>query len=147
MLDDAQGPLLREILDAESRAAQIVRYPSVLWLAHAIVAVAQSLTRPVLWPVGDEGQRLVGAVELVAQGKFDTYTWGTSVHDRLVLLIAPVGISGLSIATAADYAWRSGATEVHGCGVDVAIGAAKRLTTFTRLVRPKGSTRHRKKSA
>jgi hypothetical protein len=101
----------------------------------------------VLWPVGDEGQRLVGAAELLAQGKFETYTWGTSVTDRVVLLIAPVAVSGLGIAAVADYAWRSGAKEVHGCGLDSAIGAATKLTTFTRLEQPKGWTLNGKKTA
>jgi hypothetical protein len=147
MPGNTQGPLLQEILDAEARATQIVCYPSILWSAQAIVDLAQKLSRPLLWPVSDEGQRLVGAAELLAQGKFETYTWGSCVNDRVVLLIAPIGVSNLSIATAADCAWRSGAREVHGCGLDIAIGAGQRLTTFTRLERPRASAQHGKKSA
>lgn len=147
MAGNTQGPLLQEIMGAEARAAQIVCYPSILWSGQAIIDLARKLSRPVLWPVGDEGQRLVGAVEVLAQGRYETYTWGTSVNDRVVLLISPVGVSDLSIATAADYAWRYGAREVHGCGLDVAVGAAERLTTFTRLVQPRASTRLRRKSA
>ena len=146
-MSTVQGPLLQEILDAEARAARIVSYPSIHWSAQAIVDLAPRLSHPVLWPVGDEGQRLVGAAEILAQGKFETYTLGTCVNDRVVLLIAPVGVSGLGIAAAADYAWRSGAKEVHGCGLDAAIGDATRLTTFTCLEQPKGWTLHGKKSA
>jgi hypothetical protein len=141
------GPLLQETLNAEARASAAVRYPSIEWTAQAIAGLASRLANPILWPVGDEGQRLVGAVELVGNGRFDALTWGTDVTGRVVLLVAPVGVSSLGIATTVDYAWRLGACEVHGCALDTVIGTAAGLTTFTLLEKPSRWVRQRKKSA
>ena len=146
MLSDL-GPLLQETLDAEARASAAVRYPSIEWASLAIVGLASRLANPILWPVGDEGQRLVGAVELVGRGSFDALSWGTNVTGRVVLLIAPVGVSSLGIASTVDYAWRLGACEVHGCAFDTAIGSATGLTSFTLLEKPSRWAQQRQQSA
>lgn len=141
------GPLLQETLKAEARASEVVRYPTIEWASQAIVGLAGRLANPILWPVGDEGQRLVGAVELVGRGRFDALSWGTNVADRVVLLVAPVGVSSLGIASTVDYALRLGAREVHGCAFDTAIGAATGLTTFTLLEKPSRWAPQRKQPA
>lgn len=140
MLSDL-GPLLQETLQAEARASASVRYPSIEWAARAVIEAAKRMADPLLWPVGDEGQRLVGAAEILSRGRFDALSWGTAVAGRVVLLVAPVGVSGLGIATTVDYAWRLGAHEVHGCSLDEAVGKAAGLTAFTHLVKPPRLTR------
>jgi hypothetical protein len=135
MCDDRdQGPLLRAVLETEGRADVVLRYPSIGTYAGAAADVARYLRRPVLWPVGDGGQRLLGALELLTKGAYEPYGWRTSVGERVVLLIATVGVSGLEFAAAAVYARGAGATEVHGCAVDAAVGNIQGLDTFSQLV-------------
>jgi hypothetical protein len=129
-----QGPLLRAVLEAEGRGDDVVRYPSIRTYAEAAAEVARYLKRPVLWPVGDGGQRLLGALELLTEGVYEPYGWRTSVRERVVLLVATVGVSSLEFAAAAGYARSAGATEVHGCAVDAMMGNIDGLDTFSQLI-------------
>lgn len=128
-----QSPLLHAVLEAEKRADDVVRYPSIRTYAEAAAEVARYLKRPVLWPVCDGGQRLLGALELLTEGVYEPYGWRTSVRERVVLLVATVGVSGLDFAAAAGYARSAGATEVHGCAVDSIMGNVDGLDTFSQL--------------
>lgn len=127
------GPLLADVLDAEKRADRVLRYPALPTYADAVVAVARRIERPLLMPVGPDGCRLLGAVEVRCEGEFEQFGWQVSAVGRNVLLVAVAGVSGMEIAAGADSARRLGARRVHACAVDLTVNDAVEVDSFTQL--------------
>jgi hypothetical protein len=137
------GPLLAGVLAAEEQADCALRYPLLVSYADAVLDVARQLERPLLIPVGADGQRLLGAVEVRCEGEYEQYGWQTSVAGRNVLLVAVTGVSGLEVSAAAESARRLRAREVHACAVDAAVGKGVQLDSFIEL-EPRPTKRKRR---
>lgn len=125
------GPLLLGVLDAELRADRALTYPNISRFADAVVQSAREIGQPVLMPVGADGQRILGAVELRCEGGIEQWGWRTSIRGRDVLLVAVTGVSELETAAAAESALRLGARTVHLCAVDSAVLGGAAVESFT----------------
>lgn len=139
-------PLLADVIDAEERADQVLRFPLLPLYGDAVLEIARQLKRPLLMPVGADGQRLLGAVELLCEGKHELCGWRTAVIGRDVLLVGVVGVSGLEVSAAAQSARRLGARQVHACAVDAVLADGGEVDSFTQL-RPRTSRLKRRRSA
>lgn len=138
------GPLLAGVFAAEERADHALRFPSIQIHAGLVVALARRLKRPLLIPVGSDGQRLLGAVEVLCEGELEQVGWRTAVLGRDVLLVGVAGVSGAEISAAADSARRLGASRVHACAVDPAMSTGRGVDSFTLLSAASSSTRRRR---
>ena len=119
----AAGPLLEELLEAQSLEAAAVSYPAIEGTAAALIARAQQLDA-VVWPVGGAAERIAGAAALLAEGEIEIGVWNTRLDGERVLLFAVAGATPLSLVAAAAQVRSMGATEVHACGVEIAGAAA-----------------------
>lgn len=127
------GSLLTAVLQAEGRIDQALRYPELSVYADAVIRVARRMEKPVLMAVGSDGQRLLGAVEIRGEGRCEQADSRVDVADRQVLLVAVAGVSAAGVSLMADQARRQGASEVHACAVDAALGDSCFLDSFTQL--------------
>lgn len=113
------GDLLEGLLHAQNLDDDVVAFPNIETYARRVLACATQFERPILQPVGATAQRLLGAVELLAQGTVDISDWGSTVQGRHVLLVGTVAQSFIEFEMAATTLRRQGATGVHGCAVQV----------------------------
>lgn len=113
------GPLLRELLLAQREDEDAVSYSRLEGYSAALVALSRKMGDPVVWPVGDSAQRLLGAALLTSQGRVRAYSWNTDVSGEAVLLVTITAVTPLPLLMAAEHARELGASEVHACGVAV----------------------------
>jgi hypothetical protein len=138
------GPLLADVIDAETRADHVLRHPLLSAYGDAVITVARRLTSPVLVPVGTDGHRLLGAIEVRCNGELEQLGWRTTVQGRDVLLVGVVGVSSLELSAAAESARRLGARSVHACAVDAVMGDGAAVDSFTQLATQAPKLRQRR---
>lgn len=138
------GSLLAGVFTAEEGADHALRFPSIRTYAESVISLAQGLERPILVPVGADGLRLLGAVELLCEGELEQAGWHTSVSGRNVLLVGVAGVSGAEISAAAFSARRLGAHGVHACAVDAVLGDGQAVDSFTQLSAGVSTSRRRR---
>ncbi|NYD40041.1 hypothetical protein [Nocardioides panaciterrulae] len=133
-MDAGQTILLEGLLRAQDRDNEVVGYAQIQRHAEHVIDWASRLTNPVLMPVGDAAQRLLGAVSLMAQGSIDIPVWTDRLDGRDVLLVGTVVASLIEFEAAAINARRRGATHIHGCAIEVAgHTSSSMLDSFTLL--------------
>jgi hypothetical protein len=124
----ALGPLLEQVVDAQRANERVLSYPLIEHYARALADTSASLEHPVLWPVGDAAQRLVGATVLISAGRVRPHWWGIDLAGERVLLVAVTAATPLALGEAAERVRAFGAAQVHACGVSVeAIDEAESL--------------------
>ena len=147
MAEDLEpGRLLTAVLDAEDRADRALRYPELAMYADAVIRIARRMRKPVLVAVGPDGERLMGAVELRGEGSCEQADSRTAMGDRQVLLVAVAGVSAAAVSVLADQVRRQGASGVHACAIDAALGDSCALDSFTQL-EARGPRMNRRRSA
>jgi hypothetical protein len=114
------GPLLDGILRAQRADELATGFPLIGTYAELVVAAARAYSEPLLWPVGDAAERVVGAAVLVGRGSVHARGWSTTMTGRNVLLVATTSTTPLGIIAAAAQARTLGARSVHACGIDIA---------------------------
>ena len=115
----AAGPLLKGLLDAQRSDEEAVSYPALKEHAAELVTLCARLGEPVVWPVGESAQRLLGAAVLLSRGQLRPFTSGTDVRDKQVLLVTVAAVTPLALLQEAEYARRFGAEAVDACAVDM----------------------------
>ncbi len=112
------GPLLQEVLEAQRASERIVGdYAIFRWAVERILEHARTLGAPLLWPVGEPGERLCGGAVLAGKGEIRARGWTNDVHGQRVLLVVVADITTLALQQAAQHARNLGAAEIHACGV------------------------------
>jgi hypothetical protein len=114
------GPLLDGVLRAQRADEQATGFPMIGTYAERVVAATRAYSEPLLWPVGDAAERVVGAAVLVGRGSVHARGWSTTMTGRNVLLVATTSTTPLEIIAAASQARALGARSVHACGIDIA---------------------------
>jgi hypothetical protein len=114
------GPLLTRVLEAQEAEAAAVGYPQLEMLGRAVARRAQQLGDCLVWPAGAAAERIGAAVTLATKGEVEVGSWNSGVDGRRVLLLVVAGVTAMSLESTAVRLRRSGAVEVHGCGVRVA---------------------------
>lgn len=120
----AAGPLLTRVLEAQEAETDAVAYPQLEMLGRAVARRAKQLGDCLVWPAGAAAERIGAAVTLATKGEVEVGSWNSGVDGRRVLLVVVAGVSAISLESTAVRLRRSGAAEVHGCGVRVT-GAEK----------------------
>jgi hypothetical protein len=145
------GPLLSELLNAQSLEAQIVDFPQIEAAADAVMHRAVDLGDCLVWPVGAAAERVAGVVTARGRGAIDVGSWNTPVQGRRLLLVLIAAVSPLELNGAAEQLRLRGAAEIHACGIDVrdgdrAVGIASywpfNTTTIVRPVDPAETVVH-----
>lgn len=113
------GPVLQKVLAAQATGFQSTEFPAVEKQAERLVALATELGHPVVWPVGNAAERLVGAAIVVAKGQLRARDWNSYVSGESVLLVCIAAATPLPLYAAADEARAFGAERVMACGVSV----------------------------
>jgi hypothetical protein len=114
------GPLLRGLLAAHRTATQVTTYPELSCYASRLTTLCQDMDSPLVWPVGEAAERLVGAAVLASEGEVRVRGWTDDIRGERVVLLAVAAVSPLSLVEVARHARAMGAGEVHACGVEVA---------------------------
>jgi hypothetical protein len=120
MLSDARtwGPGLIQLLNAQQAEDDLLSPPSLGDAAQALVLLQARIGgKPVIWPVGPGGERLVGAATLLGGRDFMVRRNRDGVYGRRVLLVCPVLVTSLPLMDASGHARALGAKWVAGCAV------------------------------
>ena len=114
----AQGPLLAGIVRSQREAETIVgNHETLSVAATAVVEYLRNLRSPLVWPVGEAADRLVGAASLVAAGTLRQRGWTDDLRGERVVVLAVADATSLALQQAARHARQLGAVEVHGCRI------------------------------
>lgn len=119
MLSTSPGPLLAALIDAQREDEAALSYPRIASLASAIAEHCERLGQPVVLPVGEAANRLLGATILFSEGEVRQRGWTGDLAGERVLLLCVSAVSPSSMVEAAGHARAMGAVEVHACGVNV----------------------------
>lgn len=112
-----RGPLLRELVEAHEMDDAATSFPNIEVLADALGQLSERLGSPILWPVGNAAERLVGATILRGRGSVRVRGSATDLNDERVLLVTVSAVTALELTATADYARRFGASDVQACAV------------------------------
>jgi hypothetical protein len=123
------GPLLANLFSAHKAAERVTSYPELSSYASALAVLCEDMGSPVVWPVGDPAERLVGAAVLASEGEVRVRGWADDVRGERVLLAAVAAVTPLGLIEAAKQARAMGASEVHAVGIEVAGLDAPELRT------------------
>jgi hypothetical protein len=113
------GPLLRELIATQQAKEQALRFPQIRALASELVRHCHDLDLPLLWPIGQAGERLAGASIVVAEGDLRLRGWSDDIRGERVLLMAVAETTPMSMVEGATHARSLGAVEVHACALQV----------------------------
>jgi hypothetical protein len=120
MLSTSPGPLLAALIDAQREDEAALSYPRIASLAYAVAEHCDQLDQPLVLPVGEAAERLLGATIVVSEGEVRQRGWTADLAGERVLLLCVSAVSPSSLVKAAGHARALGAVEVHACGVNVA---------------------------
>jgi hypothetical protein len=112
------GPLLVELVTNQIRAEEAVANSSLRDYARAVIRVSDE--DPLIWPIGNEAQRLVGAAQVVSDAELRVAGETHRLEGEKILLVVAFAVSPLPLWAAAEHATLLGAREVHACGIHVA---------------------------
>lgn len=136
------GPLLTRLIEAQRTAEGLLSYPSVQEAADALVRHCKAHRWPLLWPAGPAAERLVGAAILAGAGRVRARGWTDPVDGQSVLVVDVGAVTAQSILQCADHARALGASEVCGCGLNLAdVGDLDGLDGYTALTVPPSLSR------
>jgi hypothetical protein len=116
------GPLLARLLAAQRLEEHVVGHPQLEAVADGLIDRAHELGDCLVWPIGAAAERVAGVVTLRSEGDVRVGTWNTDVRGTRLLLFVVAGVTPLMLSAAAEQLRRRGASEIHGCGVDVVGG-------------------------
>lgn len=119
MRDTEIGPGLAAVLLVQREEAEAATYPAIERNASSIVSLCNQLDSPVIWPVGDSAERIVGVATLISEGQIRTRQADRELHGEQVLIFSVAALSPLSIFQSAEHALRQGASAVHACGIRI----------------------------
>jgi hypothetical protein len=119
MLSTSSGPLLAALIDAQREDEAALSYPRITSLAFALAEHCDDLGQPVVLPVGEAADRLLGATVVISEGEVRPRGWTGDLAGERVLLLSVSAVSPSSLVEAAGHARAMGAIEVHACGVNV----------------------------
>lgn len=135
------GPLLARLLAAQRLEEDVVNHPQIEAVADGVIDRVHALGDCLVWPIGAAAERVAGVVTARSQGDVRVGTWNTDVKGTRLLLFVVAGVTPLTLSAAAEQLHRRGASEVHGCGVDVVggdtvVGLESYVSLHTSLVAP-----------
>jgi len=120
MFSTSPGPLLAALIDAQREDEAALSYPRITSLASALAEHCDDLGQPVVLPMGEAADRLLGATVVISEGEVRPRGWTGDLAGERVLLLCVSAVSPSSLVEAASHARAMGAIEVHACGVNVA---------------------------
>lgn len=118
--DRSVGPQLQAVLSVYRANEDALAYPRLESLARELVEKCSELESPLMWPVGEPAERLVGAALCVGEGEVRARGWTTDLQAERVLLVAVAAVTPIALVEASHQARALGAAEVHACGLAVA---------------------------
>jgi hypothetical protein len=118
MTSGMTGTLLSQLVQTEAAEDELLSQVQLRAAAEEVVRYAASLRMPILWPVGDGGQRLAGAATLLADDGLECLGWRSEMRDRDVVIVATVGVSPVAIERALALARTRGARRTYVCAAD-----------------------------
>jgi hypothetical protein len=112
--------LLDDLINAQRLDEAIVSdYDSLFGIACSLVDSYRILEGPLVWPVGDAAERLLGAAVILSRGEVRCRGWTDDVTDQRILLVTVAAVTPLGLLTAADHARMLGAVELHARAVAI----------------------------
>ena len=118
MTSGMSGTLLSQLVQAEAAEDELLSQAHLRAAAEEVARYAASRRTPILWPVGDGGQRLAGAATLLADGGLECLGWHSEMRDRDVVIVATVGVSPVAIERALALARTRGVRRTYVCAAD-----------------------------
>jgi phosphoribosylpyrophosphate synthetase len=128
------NPVAERLFELQDADDASVTHDSLERVAHRVIRMAASLSHPIVVPVGDSAQRVLGAVTLLSRGCVEASTWARHVDGREVLLVGTVAATPIEFETVATVLRRQGAAEVHACALHIdALGETPNIDSFELL--------------
>lgn len=112
------GTLLSQLAHAEAAEDELLSHAHLRAAAEDVARYAKALRTPILWPLGDGGQRLAGAATLLAEGVLECLGWRSEIRDHDVVIVATVGVSAVAVERTLALARTRGARRTYVCAAD-----------------------------
>lgn len=112
-------PVFDRLLELQQADDAAVTHEHLERIAQRVIELAQALENPVVVPVGDSAQRVLGAVTLISHGKVEASTWTSRIANRDVLLVGTVAATTIEFETVAGVLRSRGASYIHACALHI----------------------------
>lgn len=117
------GPLLTRLLAAQRVEEDVVSHHRIEAVADGLIDRAREIGDCLVWPIGAAAERVAGVVTARSAGDVRVGAWNTDVRETRLLVFVVAGVTPMTLSAAVEQLHRRGASEVHGCGVEIVGGS------------------------
>lgn len=133
----SHAPVFNRLLELQQADDAAVGHESLERIARHVLQLTRSFENPVVMPVGESAQRVIGAITLISQGTVEVDTSTSQVARRDVLLVGTVAATTIEFETVAKILRNRGADHIHACAVHVdLLSPLQNVDTFDLMERP-----------
>ncbi|NNG38066.1 hypothetical protein HJ588_02095 [Flexivirga sp. ID2601S] len=113
------APMLNRLFELQQADDAAIGHESLDRIARRVLQLAEAFENPLVVPVGDSAQRVLGAITLISRGTVEVSTWTCRVASREVLLVGTVAATTIEFETVAGILRSRGASGIYACALHV----------------------------